>query len=83
MDIRATINDRPTYFGELSVGDMFVYTDKTGKNCILVKIYIVYNADGTAMYNALPITTHCGYPEYFNEMEKVTKAKDAKLTVSV
>ena len=45
MDIRATINDKPTYFGELSVGDMFVYTDKTGKNCIRVEIYIVYNAD--------------------------------------
>ena len=83
MDIRATINDKSTCFGELSIGDMFIYTDETGKNCILVKIYIVYNEDGTAMYNALPITTHCGYPEYFNEGKKVKKVKDAELTVNV
>ena len=83
MSIKTTINDNPVYFYEIPVGDIFVYAGNANIKCVLVKTDTVYNEDGTAVYNALPITHHCGYPEYFTDMEKVLKVKNATLNVDI
>ena len=83
MNIKTTINDNPVYFYEIPVGDIFVCAGKANIKCVLVKTDTVYNEDRTAVYNALPITHHCGYPEYFTDMEKVSKVKNAILNVDI
>lgn len=83
MNIKTTINDNPVYFYEIPVGDIFVYAGKTNIKCVLIKTDTVYNEDRTTMYNALPITYHCGHHEYFTDMEKVSKVKNATLNVDI
>lgn len=83
MNIKTTINENPSYFADILIGDMFVAVNKANAKVVYIKISQVYNADGTEAFNAIPFMINSGHPKYFSEMETVTKVKNATLNVDI